>query len=336
MVKLEKDKFDLLARNGFSGVISANVDGRSFAEAYGYQDRANLIPNNLDTSFGTASVTKGFTAIAIAKLIEIGDIGIDMNARKFTGDKIENLDPNITISQLLQHTSGIGDYLDEDEIDDWKNFEFSIRPQRLRSPKDYIPLLEEKKQKFAPGTKFSYSNSGYILLALIVELVSERPYQEFVEEQVFKKADMSRSGFFSADKLPANTALGYVDEPPTLGTNIFHLPIRGGGDGGAYTTVDDMLSFWRSFSRGDIVSPALVAKMWEPLQYTGHQGLHYGLGFWVDKKTGVISLIGADVGVSTTTSYRPSDGSFITVISNSTDGGWAMIDHLNSLIRTSQ
>lgn len=312
----------------FSGVISLKVGNVSYQQASGFRDRANELPNTLETRFATASCTKGFTALAIAKLIDNGAFDLDTTARSLLGDRIKNLHPEITIRQLLSHTSGIGDYLDEDEAGDINEFFLSIPVHRLSSPFDFVPLLEKKNQKFPPGEKSSYSNSGYMLLSIIIELVATIPYQDFVEEHVFTKSGMRRSAFFRSDALPDNTALGYISKDNPLRTNIFNLPIRGGGDGGAYTTVADMERFWEVLKLFTILPQELTDKM--TAAHSVVDNSKYGYGFWIDSDWNYISLIGCDAGVSFYSSTNRSNDDGFTVISNTSSGVWPIAKLIKS------
>lgn len=318
--KLKEQIYQKAEETRFSGVVSLAAKEDLFQAAFGYRDRANKLPNTTKTRFGIASGTKGFTALGIAALIDEGKFGLDTFAYTIIGNRIKNLHKNITIRQLLAHTSGIGDYYDEDEIDDTNEFILAIPIQNLVSPLDYIPLLEEKAQKFAPGTDTSYSNSGYITLAIIIELVASMPYQKFIEDVVFSKAQMERSGFFRSDCLPANTALGYISEKDQLRTNIFNLPVLGGGDGGAYSTLEDMNRFWQQVKGAHILPDQSVAPFLKWQNMVGNQG--YGYGFWIDDKLDHIKLVGHDAGVSFFSSTSLTRDEQVTIISNTSTGVW--------------
>ena len=311
----------------FSGVISLESNEASIQKAFGHRDRANSLPNTDETRFGLASGTKGFTALGIAALIDAGKFGLDTCARALVGNRISNLHPDITIRQLLSHTSGIGDYFDEEEIGESDEFVLAIPVQNLVSPLDYIPLLEEKAQKFPPGTASSYSNSGYIVLAIVIEVVASTPYQKFIEDAVFAKAQMNQSGFFRSDCLPANTALGYISDQERLRTNIFHLPVVGGGDGGAYSTAEDMGRFWKALKASRIVPIQTLAPFLQPQSIVDNQ--RYGYGFWLDDKLDHIKLVGMDAGVSFFSSTAPAKDESITIMSNTSTGAWPLV----SLIR---
>ncbi len=312
------------AEVSFSGTVSIRSDEQVYEDAFGLRDRANELPNTVETRFGIASGTKGFTALAIALLIEEGKLSLDTRARSVLGDKIGNLHPEITIQQLLGHTSGIGDHYDEEEIGEGvDDFLLSIPVQNLLSPLDYIPLIEEKSQKFPPGERACYSNGGYVVLAIIVEVVTSIPFHEFVEERIFKAAGMNQSGFFRSDSLPSNTAFGYVSDEDRLKTNIFNLPIVGSGDGGAYSTVSDMYNFWTSLKSGKILPPNMLDAFTSAQNYVDDGW--YGFGFWVDKKLDRIELCGYDAGVSFYSSTSRESNDTFTILSNTSKGAGPLV-----------
>ncbi len=112
--------------------------------------------------------------------------------------------------------------------------------------------------KFSPSEKFSYSNGGFVLLAAIVAKVSGILYSDFVQREVFDKCQMNDSGYYSFNQLPPNTANGYIDIDDTWRTNIYNLPIKGAGDGGAYTTAKDLAKLWKCLYANEILSKELT------------------------------------------------------------------------------
>lgn len=318
------------AETSFSGVVTVRKNGLRHCEAFGFRDRPNRAPNTPETRFGTASMTKGFTAVGIAKLVERGALDFETPANSVIGTRLKNLHGDITVKNLLDHSSGIGDYLDEAEIDDIERFELAIPPHRLMSPLDYIPLIEAKPQKFEPGARFSYSNSGYAVLGMIIELVSGEPYQDFIDSRIFGPAGMARSGFFRSDGLPENTAIGYLGDGESWQTNLFKLPIRGAGDGGAFTTAADMERFWAALVRGELIGTDLVAQLLTPRLPGGQKGQWYGLGFWLNEDGSSAALIGGDAGVSCISLISRSDLTGYTVLSNSTSGAWPIVRLLDA------
>ena len=291
---------DLLA--DFSGVLAVGGETR----AYGYADRAHRIPNTPGTRFGVASGTKGLTALAVVSLIEDALLRLDTPVRELLGDDLPLVDDRVTVEQLLSHTSGIGDYFDEEQVADPTDYPLRVPVHRLAETEDYLAVLDGIPQKFPPGDRFAYSNSGFVVLALVAERAGGRPFRELVAERVCEPAGMGATEFLRLDELPGGTALGYIDAGG-LRTNVLHLPVRGSGDGGVFTTVADVEALWEAFLNGRIVSAAWVGRMTAP------HGESYGLGFWLDP----LRLSGSDAGVS----FRSIPGRY-TVISNTTDGAW--------------
>lgn len=318
---------------GLSGVVSARSGDSSYAEAFGYRERANHIKNQISTRFGIASATKGFTAVGVAGLIEQGQIGFDTLVKPILGDRLENLHADITIRHLLGHSSGVGDYLDEDSVGNINDVVLAIPVQNLLSPGDYVPLLEKIERKFPPGERFSYSNSGFIILAMIIELVSNQSYQDFIEKQVFKRAGMNRSGFFRSDCLPDDTATGYIPDGDSWRSNVFNLPIKGSGDGGAYSTIEDVQNFWRALKGGHLLNEQLVSELLKPRQYCEKDKLSYGYGFWIDANAGQALLEGYDAGVSFRSITGLNDDNGYTVISNTSSGAWPIVRLLDDYFR---
>ena len=324
---------------GFSGAVSIVEDEEvSFERAYGYADRTEKIENTVDTRFGIASGTKGFTALAIAKLIEEGKLAFETHAVDCIGIELPNVSPDVTISHLLSHTSGVGDYLDEEVIEDFDNLTLSVPWSDLKRLQDYVPMFVDLKMKFEPGVRFSYSNGGFILLGLIVEAVSGKRFRTFVEEAIFEKSGMDDSGFFSMDQLPEGTALGYIESDDGWRTNEESLPIIGGSDGGVFSTVRDIQRFWNSLFRGDIVSLDIAETLLRPFTKVGEGGEDwYGRGFWSYVRGDgepVYYLEGCDAGVSFKSLVKRSEYIVMTVMSNTSDGVWGIAKLMGNKLMT--
>ena len=324
--------------HAFSGVVSIRQQGEVLYErAAGYADRSNKIANTLDTCFGIASGTKFLTALAIGKLIATHKLSFSTRLRDCLTLDFPHYSPEITIRHLLTHTSGIPDYLDEDQVTDCEHF-FVSRPwYELKSPRDYLAVFPNEAMKFPPGTRFSYSNSGYILLGVVIEEVTSLKYQDYVEQAILKPIGMNRSGYFAFNQLPEQTALGYIEEAGSWRTNIYNLPIVGASDGGAYTTVDDLAILWRAFWANEILPQELVEIYATPYVSTETQGTftHYGHGLWIGEKPRgqlKICIMGQDAGVSFWSSVTRNTDIQVTVISNTTDGAWPVLQDLDSVL----
>jgi CubicO group peptidase (beta-lactamase class C family) len=317
--------------HGFSGVVSVDRGGEvEFAGAYGSAHRAYRIANTVDTRFGIASGAKGLTALVVVSLIEQGVLDLSTTARSLLGDDLPLIDDRVTVEQLLAHRSGIGDYIDEDDESlDVDDYLLPVPMQELADAEQYLAVLDGFPAKFAPGERFSYCNSGYVVLALLAERASGVPYHDLVRTRVCEPAGMVDTEFLRSDELPDRTAIGYV--PAGDGrwrTNVFHLPVRGVGDGGAYTTVADMSAFWRALFAGKIVSARWVAEMVRPREDVPGERLRCGLGFFLHESRDQVMLIGQDAGVSFMSVHDPAPGLTYTVISNTSDGAWPILKPL--------
>ncbi len=203
-----------------------------------------------------------------------------------------------------------------------------VAPQQLLDVEGYLGWLDGHPTAFPPGERFAYCNDGYAVLALIAQRASGMVFQDLVTERVLGPAGMTRSGFFRSDDLPADTAIGYVEVDGVERSNVFHLPIRGGGDGGLFTTVGDLARFWSAFWAGRIVARASVAAMIAPTSDVPEEGARYARGFWLAASGSVVKLVGGDAGVSFQTSSDPDSGRVATVLCNTTDGAWPVMKEL--------
>ena len=310
---------------GLSGVVHVSAGEEVlFARAYGWADRARGVPASVEHRFGVASVAKGFTALAIASLVEEGRLGWDDPVRPVLGDDLPLVDDRVTVDQLLAHTSGIGDYLDEGGDGEITDYVLTLPPHALDDTEAYLPMLAPQPQVSEPGAAFAYSNAGYVLLALVAQRVAGVPFPDLVTARVLGPAGMSRTGFPRSDEPAADLAVGYLDaEGPR--TNVLHLPVRGSGDGGLATTAADLAAFWPALTAGRIVSPATVARLTEPLRVVEDEGMRYGRGFWLGLDSPDLVLEGYDAGVSARTRHDPATGVTVTVIANTSDGAWPVL-----------
>jgi CubicO group peptidase (beta-lactamase class C family) len=310
---------ELAAATGFSGVVRIDRGGQvELAAAYGFADRAHEVPNTLETQFAVASATKGLTALVVVNLVMDGVLELSTPARSLLGDDLPLIDDAVTVEHLLAHRSGIGDYVDEDEDIDPLAYLMPVPVHELATTEDYLRVLDGHPAKFAPGERFSYCNSGYVVLALIAERATGVPFHELVQQRVSEPAGMRDTAFLRSDELPGRAAIGYLDGDGRR-TNVFHLPVRGSGDGGAYTTVADIKALWRALFDGRIVPSDWVAEMVRPRSTTPDRRRRYGLGFWLAGEGDAVSLVGADAGVSFRSVHDPARNLTHTMISNTTD-----------------
>jgi len=318
----------LASETRFSGVVRIDHSDRiELARAYGLAHRGYEIPNTLDTRFGLASGAKVFTALAVVSLIEEGVLELSTPARTVLGSDLPMIDDAVTVEHLLSHRSGIGDYLDE-EVFEVEEYVMPVPVHELATTEDYLAVLDGHATKFTPGERFAYCNGGYVVVALIAERASGVPFHELVAQRVCRPAGLTDTEFLRSDELPARTALGYVEVDGVLRSNVLHLPVRGSGDGGIYSTAADISSFWRALFAGRIVSTDWVSEMVRPRSDAPRHSKRYGLGFWLHASSDAVILEGCDAGVSFRSVHDPRIRVTYTVISNTSDGAWPIVRYL--------
>jgi CubicO group peptidase (beta-lactamase class C family) len=323
----------VIGETDFSGVVRvARGEDVLLERASGLADRAHGIPNTATTRFGIASGTKGFTALTIMSLVAEGSLTLDTPVRSVLGDALELIDTRVTVGHLLAHTSGIGDYLDEEAQDDIDEYEMPGSARQFESTSDYLAVLKGHPTTFEAGARFEYCNGGYVVLAVVAEAVSARSFHELAAERVFGPAGMTATGFPRSDELPGSAAFGYLPTESGMRTNQLHLPVRGSGDGGAYSTVGDFAAFWPALFAGSIVPRPLVDEMVRPHNDALEHSKRYGLGFWIRLDRETPMLEGYDAGVSFRSAYDPPSGFMYTVISNTSAGAWPLVDLLDDLL----
>jgi len=317
---------------GLSGVIRIDLEGSlAVQRAYGLAHRGLGVPNTVDTQFATASGTKGLTALTVMSLVQGGELGLDTTARSVLGGDLALIDDRVTVEQLLAHRSGIGDYLDEDEVADNNDYVLTVPVHELATTEQFLAVLDGYPMKHEPGERFVYCNGGYMVLALLAERASGVPFHDLVDQRVCRPAGMTDTSFLRSDELPGRAAVGYLDDDG-LRTNVLHLPVRGNGDGGIYTTAADVHALWDALFAGRIVSLGTVAEMVRPRSDVPELSMRYGLGFWLDDSTGAVSLHGGDAGVGFVSAHHRDRRITSTVLCNQTRGAWPVSQRVHQLL----
>jgi CubicO group peptidase (beta-lactamase class C family) len=333
MNDLEVSVDRIAAETAFSGVVRVDRGNEvEFVKAYGFAHRGWQIPNEVDTRFGIASGTKGLTALTVMSLVEEGLLSRTTTARSVLGDDLPLIDDAVNVEHLLAHRSGIGDYYDEDIVREPLDYASPVPVHELGSTEDYLRALDGFETKFPPDERFSYSNGGFVVLALIAERASGTSFYELLRQRVCVPAGMVDTEFLRSDELPGRTALGYLAEDGPR-TNVFHVPVRGSGDGGIFTTAADVSALWTAVFAGRIVSMDVVAEMVQPRSEVPSptQPARYGLGIWLHPTRDLVELHGSDAGASFQTVHDPRERFTYTVLSNKTDGAWPIVLHLDEL-----
>jgi CubicO group peptidase (beta-lactamase class C family) len=324
------------AQDLFSGaVLITRGATRLYAGAYGYASRAWRVPNDLDTRFDTASVTKLFTAVATLQLIDRELLAFDTPVVERLGLEGTPLSKEVTVRHLLTHTSGIGDDADEEAGERYEDLWKAKPNYSVLETRDFLPQFVNKPANFPPGEGCRYCNCGYVLLGLLIEAISGMTYRDYVRAHVFAEAGMTDSGFFRMDRANHNVAEGCDPIRDATGQivswkkNIYSYPPIGSPDGGACVTVTDLDRFLRAVMAGKLLSPELTSAFLSPqVVHSIKEGwtemYGYGLRFYVDGSGKVFCFEkeGVNVGVSGIISHFPEQDVTATLLSNMEDGVW--------------
>lgn len=307
----------------FSGVFFASdAHGMRFIKCGGFRNWGEKLLNNLDTAFGIASGTKLFTGLAVCKLVESKKLSLNSKLWDILSYDLGQINKSITVFHLLTHSSGIGDYIDEETDDSSLQLRELYRKypvylwERLGY---YLPMITPLQSKFQPGARFGYSNAGYALLGLVVEAVSGMPYQQYVEETIIKPCNLVHTGFYRMDALPENTALGYIkdEKSHTWRSNIFSMPIVGGADGGLFTCAHDLEKVWHALLSHRILSEEMLSTFLAA-QIKRSEDKSYGLGIYRYARGNSLAYyaVGGDFGVAFFTAYFPKQKMVVSALGN--------------------
>lgn len=312
--------------NRFSGVVRIKQNEMTVYEgAFGYASKPFKSPNRMDVRFANASVTKMFTALGVLKLVEKGLLSLDDKVVSFILWDDTTLDPEMTVSHLLTHTSGIADYFDQDDPDGSENLWHEIPNQYMDSLQKMLPLFIDETPHFKPGERFSYSGAGYILLGLIIERVSGQDYYAYIREHVFQAHYLMDTDFIPMHHVAENVAEGYIPVKDSGGRitgwkrNTFAVPAFGLSDGGAFTTAKDMIKFLRAIRNYEVLGPEFT-NLWLTPQVSVDGAWHYGYGMWfhMAEDGSVIKYghTGEDPGVSACVYHYPKEDIDLVLFSN--------------------
>ena len=236
-VALRKRLEDETASDRFAGVTLVAKDGKPiFAQAYGLADREHNSPNTLQTRFSLASMNKMFTAVAVMQQVQAGKLALHDPLGKYLPDyPNKDLAAKVTLGELLTNTGGTGDI--------WGP-EFDKHRLELHALEDYIQLYGNRALRFEPGSRWEYSNYGFILLGVVIEKVSGQSYPDYAREHVFIPAGMTSTSLGMGDKAIPNLSIEYTKMGETHWIPNTDAPTNSGTSaGGGFSTVGDLLRF---------------------------------------------------------------------------------------------
>lgn len=303
---------NLEKENNLSGVVLIAKNGKPiYREAFGFANLPDSIKNKPDTKFNLASINKMFTAMAIMQLVESGKISLQDKVGKYLLDYPNKaVADSVTIHQLLTHTSGMNSF--------WEEYD-KLAKVNFKAVSDYLPLFVNKRLAFAPGSDFYYSNSGYMVLGLIIEKVSGQDYFDYVKEKIYKPAKMINTDAYELDNVIPNLATGYtmsLEEPGQWKNNIFTNLAKGTPAGGGYSTVDDLLNFANALQNDRLLSKENTA-----LYTSGKVKFRDGMyGYGVEENTinghRIIGHTGGHDGIACELMIYPDLGYTVVILTN--------------------
>jgi CubicO group peptidase (beta-lactamase class C family) len=284
-------------------VLVAEQDTVLLSQGYGNADLEWAIPNSPATKFRIGSITKQFTAACILLLQERGQLKLEDPIKKYLPNAPESWD-KVTLYMLLTHTAGIPNYTG---LPAWDAFKL-----RDHTPQEILALFSNLPPDFEPGAKFFYSNSGYILLGLVIEKVSGMPYSDFLQENILAPLEMTETGTDHNRFILLKRAQGY-----NSGANGFMhaedvpmtLPYAAGC---LYSTVSDLLKWERALFAGKVLSPPSLQMMTTP------KSGEYGMGLFIKDAAhhGVVTHNGTIDGFDASLNYYPDKQLTIVVLGN--------------------
>jgi CubicO group peptidase (beta-lactamase class C family) len=309
----------LATEDKFSGTVLVAKDGVPiFKKAYGLANKSRNAPNDTETKFNIGSMNKMFTAVAVAQLAERGKLSFDDPISKHLPHyPNKSVADKVTIHQLLTHTSGLGNY---------QNEKFFAQLNRVKALADLLPFFANEPLAFEPGTKWEYSNAGYVVLGLIIEKASGQSYFDYVRDNIFKPAGMSNTDSYEKGANVSNLAIGYTRMGPSgqadptapRRENTQMRPQKGSSAGGGYSTLGDLLRFVIALQ-----SYKLLSKKYTEIVTTGKIEVGgmvgkyaYGFGDKIFNGRHIIGHNGGSAGVAANLDIFPELGYTSIILSN--------------------
>lgn len=312
-------------RDRFSGVVFvARGDDVLFHRAYGLANRQDSVPNTTSTRFNLASTSKVFTAVAVAKLMEEERLSYDDPIGKHLGSDWISADVGrrVLVRHLLNHTSGLGMYWGEK----WDQF-----ASQIRTVQDFR-LAVTDALAFEPGTRYQYSNTGYVLLGAIIERVTGETYYDFVQRTIFTPCGMKSTGFYPTNRAVEGCAIGYFEDKEDGGKLKDNLSLHGSigsPAGGGWSTATDLHRFFLAMDRDQIVAAPSRKILWTPkppAAETGFGFADYGYGFQIG--AGVVGHLGGFPGVEAFVYHFPAFERTFVALSNLYDSVLPLMDEM--------
>jgi CubicO group peptidase (beta-lactamase class C family) len=307
--RIDSDVQTILQRTDTPGATIAIYRGdvAVYRHAYGLSDRERKTPATVSTYYEIGSITKQFTAAAILQLQEAGKLDIHATLASYLPDAPHAKE--VTLSQLLSHTSGMPEYLDGPDVEQW-----AVKPATFDQ---VIARIKDKPLDFPPGSRWSYSNTGYALLGRVIEVTSHETYEHYVKTHLLTAAGMSHTYTVADESHVPGMAKGYrrangaLELAPTIHATV------GRAAGNLVATVDELERWNVALVNGKIVRPADYALMATPVPGS----TDYGLGLFIDSLDDQprIGHTGGSFGFTTSNQYFPKQDLRVIAFTNNGD-----------------
>jgi CubicO group peptidase (beta-lactamase class C family) len=308
-----------LSANEFSGIVLIVKDNKIILKkSLGFADLENKTTNTIDTKYRIASCSKQFTAIAILQLQEQGKLSVSDKLSKYFPSIAKS--DSITIDMLLTHRAGIHNYVAD------STFEKINTPALTQ--KKVMEIIENNPSDFSPGSSFQYSNGGYFILGAIIEKVSHQTYDEYITNNIFKKAKMLASGVDHNNIDLPNRAKGYINKNGVLELAPYDNMEGAMGNGSLYSTALDLYKYYIALKDNILLTKASKQQFMTPAKGT----YAYGIGVDTVGKHSYVGHGGWVYGFTSQIAMYFNDNAFFIVISNSESNVWGLSKGLAAVL----
>jgi len=298
----------------FNGSVLVSGNGNVIlSKGYGYAEMEWKIPNTPDTKFRLASVSKQFTAMLIMQLVEKGQLSLEGKVSDYLPYYRKDIGEKVTIQQLLTHTSGIFNYTDDSK-------KMKAKEKDQMKVKELVEELCSRELDFEPGTKYNYSNSGYVILGAIIEEVTGKKYEDVLQENIFMPLNMANSGYDHNSDIIENRASGYEKTMEGFSHSRYIDMSITFSAGALYSTVNDMYKWDQALYTDKLVSKETMNQIFTP-HLDG-----YGFGWHIKNaeigniKKNLITHSGGIFGFNTIIMRFPEDNNCIVILNNFSNG----------------
>jgi CubicO group peptidase (beta-lactamase class C family) len=319
----------MASRDVFSGAVLLAKAGKPlYRAAFGEANKDFGVRNTIDTKFNIGSMNKMFTAVAVMQLVEAGKLTLDDTLGKFlrAGAMHPDVLSKVRIKHLLTHTSGLGSFFSPE----WDGQSRA----RYRSVDDWMGLVKDDSLQFEPGTRWSYSNTGMLVLGKVIEIASGQDYFDYVRDRIAKPAGMTNTDAYELDRVNRNLAVGYEAQQTPRGVeyrnNIFMHVIRGGPAGGGYSTVEDLTRFADALKGGKLVNAEGFRQLTTPKPELSSP--QYGYGFGIEMGGKIVGHSGGFPGINSQLDIYLGEDYTLAVMSNYGGGAQPIVEKARTLL----